>query len=196
MCPYCIFSNVHYFYATVRSSDCISTLLTFYDTASVLDHSVIILCGRSELPIYALLSSFHLYLPLCAVHFMSFNMFYLGGEQLSVRWNLGIRGSSTYSQSIGRGRGFEPRNMMVNCMFSEHLLDLHIISRVCFSSYFHTNWRVYSLLDYAHIPSFANMCAVAWLHTDRQTHTHESDYCGHPFRVSGYFHSIIKDRPN
>ena len=108
-----------------------------------------------ELPIYALLSSFHLYLPLCAVHFMSFNMFYLGGEQLSVRWNLGIRGSSTYSQSIGRGRGFEPRNMMVNCMFSEHLLDLHIISRVCFSSYFHTNWRVYSLLDYAHIPSFA-----------------------------------------
>ena len=26
-------------------------------------------------------------------------------------------------------------------------------------------------------------------HTGRQTHTHESDYCGHPFRVSGVFPS-------
>ena len=30
------------------------------------------------------------------------------------------------------------------------------------------------------------MCSVAWLRTDR----HESDYCGHPFRVSGVFPSI------
>ena len=29
------------------------------------------------------------------------------------------------------------------------------------------------------------MCPVAWLRTD----THESDYCGHPFRVSGVFPS-------
>ena len=29
------------------------------------------------------------------------------------------------------------------------------------------------------------VCPVARGHTDRQTHRHESDYCGHPFRVSG-----------
>ena len=35
------------------------------------------------------------------------------------------------------------------------------------------------------------MCSVAWLRTDRQTHTdrHESDYWGHPLRVSGFFPS-------
>ena len=36
------------------------------------------------------------------------------------------------------------------------------------------------------------VCSVARERTD----THESDYCGHPFRVSGVFPStIIKDRP-
>ena len=41
------------------------------------------------------------------------------------------------------------------------------------------------------------VCSVAREHTDRQTDgrtdrqtdTHESDYCGHPFRVSGVFPS-------
>ena len=33
------------------------------------------------------------------------------------------------------------------------------------------------------------MCSVARLQSDRQTHTHESDYRGHPFRVSGFFPS-------
>ena len=37
------------------------------------------------------------------------------------------------------------------------------------------------------------VCSVARLQTDRQTDTqtdtHESDYCGHPFRVSGVFPS-------
>ena len=41
------------------------------------------------------------------------------------------------------------------------------------------------------------MCSVAWLQTDGQTDRHESDYCGHPFRVSEFFlQPIIKDRPN
>ena len=29
----------------------------------------------------------------------------------------------------------------------------------------------------------------AYTQTDRQTERHESDYCGHPFRVSGVFPS-------
>ena len=34
-------------------------------------------------------------------------------------------------------------------------------------------------------------------HTDTPTDTHESSYCGHPFRVSEVFlQPIIKDRPN
>ena len=35
------------------------------------------------------------------------------------------------------------------------------------------------------------VCPVARVRTDRHTHTdtHESDYCGHPFRVSGVFPS-------
>ena len=40
------------------------------------------------------------------------------------------------------------------------------------------------------------VCPVSCLHTD--THTdRQNDYCGHPFRVSGFFlQPIIKDRPN
>ena len=39
------------------------------------------------------------------------------------------------------------------------------------------------------------VCHVARVQPD--THTHESDYCGHPFKVSGVFlQPIIKDRPN
>ena len=42
-----------------------------------------------------------------------------------------------------------------------------------------------------------NVCSVAWLQTDRQTHRqtdrhtdrHESEYRGHPYRVSGIFPS-------
>ena len=34
-----------------------------------------------------------------------------------------------------------------------------------------------------------NVCPVACLQTDRHTDRHESDYCGHPFRVSGVFPS-------
>ena len=33
------------------------------------------------------------------------------------------------------------------------------------------------------------VCSVARERTDRQTDTHESDYRGHPFRVSGVFPS-------
>ena len=33
------------------------------------------------------------------------------------------------------------------------------------------------------------MCSVAREHTHRQTDTHESDYWGHPFRISGVFPS-------
>ena len=43
------------------------------------------------------------------------------------------------------------------------------------------------------------LCSVARerTHTHRQTDTHESEYRGHPFRVSGFFlQSIIKDRSN
>ena len=41
------------------------------------------------------------------------------------------------------------------------------------------------------------MCSVARLQTDTHTDRHESDYCRHPFRVSGDFlQPIIKDRPN
>ena len=32
------------------------------------------------------------------------------------------------------------------------------------------------------------VCPVACLHTDRQT-DRQSDYCGHPFRVSGFYPS-------
>ena len=39
------------------------------------------------------------------------------------------------------------------------------------------------------------VCSVARLQTDTQTHRHGSEYRGHPFRVSGIFPSIIKDRP-
>ena len=35
-----------------------------------------------------------------------------------------------------------------------------------------------------------NVCLVARGQTHRHTDTHESDYCGHPFRVSGGFPSI------
>ena len=52
------------------------------------------------------------------------------------------------------------------------------------------------------------VCPVARLHTDRQTDTQthrqtdtqESDYCGHPFRISGFqeffLQPMIKDRSN
>ena len=41
------------------------------------------------------------------------------------------------------------------------------------------------------------MWSVAWLRTDRQTDTHESDYCGpHSGFKEFFFQSIIKDRPN
>ena len=33
------------------------------------------------------------------------------------------------------------------------------------------------------------VCSVARVHTDRQTDRHESEYRGHPFRVSGIFPS-------
>ena len=33
------------------------------------------------------------------------------------------------------------------------------------------------------------VCSVARVQTDRQTHRHESEYRGHPFRVSGMFPS-------
>ena len=44
------------------------------------------------------------------------------------------------------------------------------------------------------------MCSVARSHTDTQTyrptdrHTHESDYCVHPFRVSGVFSFNLSSR--
>ena len=42
-----------------------------------------------------------------------------------------------------------------------------------------------------------NVCSVARVHTDRQTDRHESEYRGHPFRVSGFFlQPIIKERSN
>ena len=33
------------------------------------------------------------------------------------------------------------------------------------------------------------VCPVARVRTDGQTDRHESDYCGHPFRVLGFFPS-------
>ena len=40
------------------------------------------------------------------------------------------------------------------------------------------------------------VCSVARVQTDRQADIHESEYRGHPFRISGICPSIIKDRPN
>ena len=33
------------------------------------------------------------------------------------------------------------------------------------------------------------VCSVTCVQTDRQTHRHESEYTGHPFRVLGFFPS-------